>query len=457
LSQTKLSQTPLSLVFLILSAVAAMAAQAPAAKQPAHAAPAAQTATQPPAPTAATPAAAKPVEGYTLSPEKYEKAVAYSRARYRLYFVDFVYGVVVLLLVLGWRLGPKYRDWAQRASARRFVQVIVYAPLLLLSLGVLGLPTDIWGHWLSRKYEISVQGWGSWAWDWTKGQLIGLLLGTLLVWILYGVIRRSPRRWWFYFWLAALPILLFVIFIGPYVIDPLFFKFEPLQARQPELTAAIERVVQRAGMYIPPERMYQMDASVKTKALNAYVTGFGASKRVVVLDTTIARMTTPQTLFVFGHEMGHYVLRHIPKLLGFFAAVLLVFLYFGYRGMHWAIGRWGPHWAIRGVDDWASLPVLLLFISLLSFLFSPVGNTFGRHVEHQADIYGLEVTHGLTLDSAQVAAQSFQILGEVNLSDPHPSAFIRFWLYDHPPIPERVKFALEYDPWGKGESPQFVK
>ncbi|MGH9727669.1 MAG: M48 family metallopeptidase [Candidatus Acidiferrales bacterium] len=397
------------------------------------------------------------VKAYTLPPDLYEKAVKYSRAQYILYFADFVWGVIVLLLVLAWELAPKYRDWAERATKVRFLQAMIFTPILLLTVAVLGLPTDIYGHWLSRSYGISVQGWGSWTWDWTKGEIISFIIGIILVWILYAVIRHSPRRWWFYFWLAALPILFFVIFLSPLVIAPLFNKFEPLETKDPALVVALEKVVQRAGMNIPPERMFWMNESEKGNDLNAYVAGFGASKRVVVWDTTIAKMTVPETMFVFGHEMGHYVLGHVYKGLIFAAFLLLVLLYFGFHGMLWALSRWSGRWGIRGTDDWASLPVLLLCFSILGFVASPAANTFSRHIEHQADQYGLEVTHGLIPDSQQVAARAFQILGEVDLSDPHPNSFIKLWLYNHPPLAERVNYALTYNPWGKGKRPEFVK
>ncbi len=430
--------------------------------------PAAAQQTQPASPTVqqapAPPPAKEEVTSYRLSPEKYRQAVAYSRARYRLYFIGFVYGVIVLLVVLAGRVAPRLRDLAERASGRRFVQALVYTPLLLLTVDVLGLPTSLYGHWLSRKYEQSIQGWGSWFWDWTKGELISFLVGIFLVWILYGVIRRSPRRWWFYFWLAALPILIFILFLAPLVIQPLFFKFEPLAAKQPALVEEIQKVVQRGGLEIPRERMFEMKASEKLKALNAYVAGFGASKRVVVWDTTIQRATTPQLLFVFGHEMGHYVLGHILRLIIVSAIVLLVFLFLGYRGMRWALAppqpgqaRGGSRWAIRGVDDWASLPVLTLFFALFGFLGAPLFNSYSRALEHDADVYGLEVIHGIVPNSGQVAAEAFQILGEINLADPEPSAFIKVWLYDHPPLGERLVFAREYDPWSKGEPPRFVR
>jgi len=385
------------------------------------------------------------------------RAVAYARARYMLYFIRFAYGLLVLLLVLRWRIAPRFRNWAECTSSRRLVQGMVYAPLLLLTVATLRLPTRVYGEWLERRYAQSVQGWGSWFWDWTKVELIGVLFGTFLVWVLYGVIRRSPRRWWFHFWLISLPLIVFVVFVEPVVVEPLFFKFEPLAQRQPLLTAQIERVVARAGLRIPPDRLFEMKASEKLNVVNAYVTGVGASKRVVVWDTTIARMTTPQILAVFGHEMGHYVLNHVQKGMLFFAGALLVFLFVGERALGLMLAQWGGRWGLRGAGDWASLPVLLLLLSVFSFLAAPVENAYSRYLEHQADTYGLEVIHGIVPDAPKVAAQSFQILGEVGLEDPDPPAFIRFWLYTHPPLNERILFARTYDPWSKGQQPQFVK
>ena len=241
------------------------------------------------------------------------------------------------------------------------------------------------------------------------------------------------------------------------LVDPLFYKFEPLADTEPALVNEIGKVVERAGMRIPPDRMFEMKASEKLKSVNAYVTGIGASKRVVVWDTTISKMTVPETLSVFGHEMGHYVLGHVPQGIAFFDAVLFVFLYLGFRGLYWTLRRWGAGWGLRGADDWASLPVLLLLVSLFSFLASPVINGFSRYQEHQADVYGLEVIHGIVPDSQQVTARSFQVLGEIDLADPSPSPFIKFWLYSHPPLGERIAFALHYDPWSKGQQPEFVK
>ena len=200
-----------------------------------------------------------------------------------------------------------------------------------------------------------------------------------------------------------------------------------------------------------------MKASVKRKAVNAYVTGIGASKRVVIWDTTLEKLNAPQTLTVFGHEMGHYVLRHIPKGTALAAVELLVFLFVGSRLLEAMLRRWTHGWGIRGLADWASLPAVLLLFSLFNFFATPIENAYSRHIEHEADIYALEVTHGIVPAAGQAAAESFQILGETNLEDPDPGPVIKFWRYSHPPLADRLRFALTYDPWSKGQTPRFVK
>lgn len=418
------------------------------------------TATAPPAPASTVEsqqAQPQKITKYTLPPERYQKARNLAKIHFRFALINFVYGLLVLWLILRWKFAAKYRTWAENKSSKRFLQALIFSPLLIVTIDVFELPPGVYQHWVSVQYGLSVQRWGSWLWDWTKGELVSVIIATILIWLLYAVIRKSARRWWFYFWLVSLPIGLLLFFIQPLVIDPLFHKFEPLAQKDPALTASLEKLVQRAGEDIPKERMFWMNASEKTTAVDAYVTGFGASKRIVVLDTTIAKATTPQIVYVAGHEMGHYVLGHIPKGLGFGAALLFVFFYLGFRSIGLVLTRWGAKWEIPSVEDWACLPALMLILSVLFFIANPVSSAYSRHYEHQADQYGLEVTHGLTPDSGQVAAQTFQILGDVDLGDPEPNPVDVFFFYSHPPIPDRVEFAVTYDPWSKGQQPEFVK
>jgi STE24 endopeptidase len=424
--------------------------------------PSAQALPAPPVPTetrsaqSATPRQTK-TEGYKLSLQRYEEAVTYSRASYTLYFISVALSVLTLVILLRFGIAAKFRDWAESASDRRWLQALVFMPLLVLTLDVIALPLRMYGHVLSRRYEVSVQNWGSWFQDWSKEQLLTAGFALILALILSNVIRRSPQRWWLHFWFVALPVLLFFVFISPWFIDPLFNTFEPLEASHPDLVAAIEKLTQHAGVPIPAKRVFLMKASEKTNAIDAYVTGLGASKRVVVWDTTIQKMTTEETLFIVGHELGHYVLGHVWKGFLFFAALLLIGFYAIFRALHWTLGRWSADWRIYGPEDWASLAVLLLLLEMAMFLSSPIVNGFSRMQEHAADVYGLEVIHGIVPDSSAVAAQSFQALGEIDLADPNPPEFITFWLYSHPPLADRLVFAYSYDPWSKGEPPKYVK
>lgn len=396
------------------------------------------------------------VTAYTLPPDLYRKARHLAQISFWGQIVLFLYSIVVLFVILKWRLASKYRAWVEKAASNRFLQAAIFSPLILLTIAILESPGDIGEHWVSRKFGLSVQGWGSWSWDWTKSQIISVIMGIIVIWILFATIRKSPRRWWLWFWIASLPLIVLGMFIEPLVIDPLFHKFAPLAEKDPALTASLEQMVERAGENIPPQRMFWMGASEKSTELNAYVTGIGASKRIVVWDTTISKMNTPQIVFVAGHETGHYVLYHIPKQLALNAAIFLALFYLGYLSIGWVLARWGISWEIHGVGDWAAFPALLLLLTIFSFAANPLTNAISRHYEHQADQYGLEVTHGLTPDSGEVAAQAFQILGEVDLADPAPNPVDVFLFYDHPPIPARIRYSLTYDPWANGGTGEFV-
>jgi len=407
---------------------------------------------------AATPAAPQTqTTQYTLPPDKLAKAKALYDLRGKLRIIDTLFSLLVLLALLYFGVAAKYRDVAEQGSKYRFVQALIFVPLLMLTLTALGLPLDAYQQSISRQYGLSVQGWGSWLGDVVKGGLVSIIFFTLIAWIITTLIRKSPRRWWLYSWMIVMVLVVFVVFIAPILIDPLFNKFEPLDSTNPELVTAIQQVTKRGGMDIPRDRMFLMKASEKVTTLNAYVTGFGPSKRVVVWDTTIQKASTPETLFIFGHEMGHYVLNHVRIGLGAAAVGLFIGFYLLYRISNWAFPRFQQRWRMRELCDWTASVMLLLIFSIMSTLSAPIGNGFSRQLEHNADIYGLEVTHGINPNSQQSAAHAFQMLGELALSYPYPNRFLVFWYADHPPICDRVPFAHNYDPWSKGEQPKYVK
>lgn len=421
-----------------------------------------RTMAQAPSAPSATPAAAQSAPAtqtsvYTLPPDKLAKSKALYDLRGKLRIIDTVYGLLILLGLLYLGVATKYRDIAEASGKNRFVQALIFVALFLITTTVLQLPLDAYQQSISRQYGLSVQGWGSWFGDVLKGMLVGYVFLTIVAWVIATLVRVSPRRWWLYSWAIIFVLVVFIVAIAPVVIDPLFNKFEPLDKSNPQLVDAIEKVTQRGGLAIPRDRMFLMKASEKVTTLNAYVTGFGPSKRVVVWDTTIKNATTPETLFVYGHEMGHYVLNHI--LIGLAAAAIGLFIgfYLLYRIANWAFPRFQQRWRMREPWDWAGLVMLLLIFSIMGTISQPIGSAFSRTLEHNADIYGLEVTHGINVNSQEAAAHAFQVLGELSLYYPYPSRFVVFWYADHPPISDRVPFAHNYDPWSKGEQPKYVK
>ncbi len=439
---TRFARATLLLLLLVLSATTFLAASAGQATSP--------------APNSSS-ASSRPLLQYSLPPDKLAQAHVLYLLDGALYFATTIWGLLVLGMMLRFHFAARLRRLAEHVSRLRFIQAVIVMSLFVLVVELTNLPFHIYGHHISLKYGFSVQHWGWWFEDWTKSLLLGIVFASFLGRILYAVIRRSPRRWWFYFWLALIPIVVFVMFIEPVWIEPMFYRFEPLSDHHPELVAQIERVVHRAGLDIPPDRMFEMKASDKTTTLNAYVTGFGATKRVVVWDTTMRQMTTPETLLVFGHEMGHYVLGHILKEATIDLFLLLLLLYIAYRLANWLLACYGARWEIHDLSDWASLPLLALLLSFLAFLASPVFNAVSRHYEHQADQYGLEVVHGLIADEPLTAAHAFQKLGELSLDYPDVNKFWEFWAWTHPTIRDRMIFVQTYDPWSEGKQPEFVK
>ncbi len=401
----------------------------------------------------------KPQPAYTLPPEKLAKAIALSRIRNILDIVGSLWGLMVLWLLLALGMAAGIERWAERVFRRRWLQGLLFFAAFLVIVFFADLPLEIVGHHFSREYGISVQSWGSWLSDETKSLGLALAMGAPVLLLFNWIVRRRTRRYWLGAWMVTLPLLVLSIFVEP-LIEPLFDKYEPLSLHYPGLVARLEQVVVRTGTQIPPDRMYLMKASLKTTGLNAYVTGIGATKRIVVWDTTVERIPEDEILLVFAHESGHYVLHHIPKMLTGIAFALL-FVYWACAGFAaWLARRFGSRWRLPEGSPLASragFVVLIFAVSVAGFLLQPAENAFSRHFEHQADIYGQEAIHGLVPDPQKTAVAGFNALGEAWLEDPNPSPFIEFWLYNHPSVKTRANFAAHYDPWANGGHGEFFK
>jgi Zn-dependent protease with chaperone function len=387
-----------------------------------------------------------------LPPELYAKALAFAHAQYLEYFGIAATSAIVLYLVLRLRIGSRLRDFAERCSRRLALQTILFVPPLLVLLSLATLPWLIYAHRTSLQLGISVERWLPWLLDWTKDQLVSIVIGTPIAWLFVIIVRRSPRRYWLWFWLASLPLMVAGVYLAPLMLDPLFNRFAPLARTHPELAAPIEQILRNAHVAIPEDHLFEMIASEKTNALNAYTTGFGSSKRVVLYDTIIRKEPLPELMTTFGHELGHYALHHILWGLVLGAALLLAGMYVGCRFVEAVLRRYGELVSIRSPGDLAALPLFLLFAVAASFLTDPLTNAVSRVIEHQADAYALEVTTGVVFQPGYAAARAFQTEGETGLAIPDPNPVIVWWMYTHPPVRDRLRFCLSWQD-GHGMQP----
>jgi STE24 endopeptidase len=397
-----------------------------------------------------------PQQAYSLPPDKLVKAIALARIRHTLHFLGAFWGLGVLWLLLATRCAARLEDYTATLVKQRWLQGIFFFAALLVGLSLADLPLSLYAHWVSLRYGLSVQGWIGWLGDVGKSLGLSVLIGPPILLLFNWVVRVSPRRSWLWAWLITLPLMVLGDYGEP-LVEPIFNRFELLSAHHPDLVAQLEKVAARTGTNIPPERIYLMKASVKTNTLNAYVSGIGATKRIVVWDTTAGRIPNDEILFIFGHESGHYVLHHLPKGLVCAAVYLFCAYWICLRFAARLARRYGERWQIEALGSRAGFVVLLFTISVTQFLLEPVSNAMSRHFEHEADVYGQEAMHGIVPDPQKSAVAAFNDLGAASLDDPNPNPLIEFWTYGHPSTQRRAEFAAHFDPWSGGGKGKFFK
>jgi Zn-dependent protease with chaperone function len=366
----------------------------------------------------------------------------HSRIIDTLYFAGYAYSVAVLLLVLTTGVSSRLRSLARRIARPKFLTAMVTFAFFSFVTTLLEFPLSYYaGFHVPHQFDLTSQSFGGWIWDFAKAFAVDVVVGSVIVALALLAIRKV-RRWWLVLWVGSIPLMFLAVVVAPIAFDPLFNRFEPL--RDASLRDALLEEASRAG--IEGSRVYQVDRSRQTRTMNAYVTGLGPTNRIVLWDTLLAKMSREEILAVMGHEMGHYVLRHIWKGLSFGILVSLVICFLLQLVYERGLARWGPRWGIEGADDPAAVPWLLVIVTLAGFLLSPVINGYSRRVEHEADVFGLELTH-----ANEAMAASFVKFAEDSKVDPAPHPFIEFWRYSHPSLQKRIRFVLQYRPWERGE------
>ena len=433
--QRLFAATMLVLSFAVLPARADTAPPPPPAAEAAPAAAAADVA--PAAPAADVDTAPVPV------PVPSEQAMRYYRTGNLWWLWDNLWGLLVPIVLLFSGLSARMRDLARRIGRNWFFTVAIYGVLFVILTSVIDLPFA-WFEGFVRQhaYGLSSQTAAKWWHDAIVGFALGLGFIACTLWFPYLLLRKSPKRWWLYTGLAAIPLVIVLLFVTPIWIEPLFNKFGPMKDKA--LESQILALADRAG--IEGSRVYEVEKSVDTNTVNAYVTGFLDTKRIVLWDTILAKLDSREVLLVMGHEMVHYVLGHVPQLIAMVCILILLGLFVVHRAAGGLIARYQHRFGFSELSDVASVPLVVLLFSLVGLVLTPAVNAFGRHTEHEADRFGIEITR-----DNHACATAFVKLQKENLSNPRPGLLYKLWRSTHPPLGERIDFCNAYKPWAEGK------
>jgi STE24 endopeptidase len=358
----------------------------------------------------------------------------YNRIRRWLGVSDFVlgFGLLIVLLASGWT--GMLRDWAYRGASQNYtLAVFLYVFMLMLASKVIGLPLDYYGFRLEHRFHLSNQRLRSWLWDELKSLLVGLALATVLVELIYSLLRHVPQHWWLIAWVVFLGLIVLLAQLAPVVLFPIFYKFEPLDNE--ELKRRLILLSERAGTRV--RGVYRWHLSEKSNKANAALTGLGATRRIILADTLLDNYSDDEVEAVLAHELGHHVHRHILKSILVQAGITFVGFWLANEVLRYAVER---RHLFETMSDFANFPLLILVSTVLSFLLMPALNAYSRFNERQADRYCFE-----SVASIEPFISSMNKLAEQNLAEKEPARWIEWLFHSHPAMAKRVAAAVAWD------------
>ena len=370
----------------------------------------------------------------TVPAEQHAKSDAYFEGGYWLILWNLILGAAIALLLLNLRISARMRDFAERTTRFKALQVAIYGIIYVLLVALLESPLNIYEHYFrEHAYGLSNQTFGAWLGEQGKGLIVMLIAISVLLALLYTVFRRAPRTWWIWGTAVMVAFLIFGAFIAPVFVEPLFNKYKPLtDANISEPILAMARANE-----IPVTQVFEVDASRQSKRISANVAGVFGTTRIALNDNLLKQCSVPEIRAVMAHEMGHFVLNHIYKFVIMISLVWLISFAIARRAFEAAVRRWGDRWQVRGIADPAGLPLLALIAAVLGFLATPITNTIIRVQEREADAFGLNTAR--EPDAMSVVALK---LGTYRKLDPGPWEEAIF--FDHPSGRARIRMSMDW-------------
>lgn len=376
----------------------------------------------------------KATEAYInlLDVEDRERSDAYMEGGYWLQLWGFLYGLGIAWLLLGTRLSARMRNLSERVGKRQWIHTLIYSMQYVVIATILSFPFAVYQEFIrEHQYDLATQTFGAWMGDQLTGLLVGVVLGGLILTLIYGVIRKTRDNWWIWGTGVSVLFLMFVTFIAPVYIAPLFNDYKALEDG-PIRTSIMSMARANA---IPGDDVYWFDASRQSTRISANVSGVFGTTRISLNDNLLNRTSPEEIEAVMAHEMGHYVLNHSMKLTIQFGLVLAIGFAFVAWGFGRALNRWGASWGVRDVGDTAGLPLFAALLSIYFFVATPITNGIIRVHEAEADNYALNVS-GQPDGFARVAMR----LSEYRKIS--PGKLERIVFYDHPSGRDRVHMSM---------------
>ena len=364
-----------------------------------------------------------------IDPDTLAKSSDYTLVKGQVSLVSSLFDSSLTLLFIFGGLMAWYDNWLSGYNLNFIVAGLAFFLLLSLTQTVLGIPFDLYNHFkVETRFGFNNMSFKLWCVDQVKSLLLGTLFFAILGSAAFWLIQAAPDSWWLWVWGLMNGFGLLMMVISPYVIEPLFFKFEPLKVEG--LEEDIRAMMEKTGLSV--SKVLQVDASKRSGHSNAYFTGFGKQKRVVLFDTLLEQLSKEEILAVLAHELGHMKKKHILKRMLLMAGIALFYCWLAH-----ALVNWQGLPMLVGIEEpsfYARIVILFFLSGILTFPLTPLFSILSRKDEYEADRFATDL-HGSSEDLATALIQ----MCKENLSNLHPHPIYARFYYSHPPVVDRVK------------------